>query len=130
MEESKPIPFPPELKAQLVGVPDGGHSRTPLLTDESFDRVLKVVAHHAKTSASALMEKNRQQPVAEARMIAYWTLRNRTKNFDGSMPGWSQIGRRLHRDHGAVMHGVKRVDSLCQIDKKFRSTLLKVIRDL
>lgn len=65
--------------------------------------VLRCVARSFLVSLDQLISKDRHRSIAEARQVAYWLLRTRTRM---SLP---EIGRLLRKDHSTVMIGVRRI---------------------
>ena len=57
-----------------------------------------------EVDADAVLKRSRVQPLVFARQTAYWLMHN--------IMGYSycETGRMFDRDHGGIMHGVKRVE--------------------
>jgi chromosomal replication initiator protein len=76
-------------------------------------KVLEVVCRYYNVSHQAITGKSRAKPVAEARHIAMYLLRE-----DGEL-ALKQIGLLLgHRDHSTVIHGVQKVSHQLIADPK------------
>lgn len=79
-------------------------------------KVLRVVAHAYAITVDDLIGKDRHKNVAEARLVAYWLLRTRTKL---SFP---EIGRVLgNKHHTSVMSGMRKCGARRERDSAFVS---------
>jgi DnaA-like protein len=77
--------------------------------------VLRVVAQAYSLSVADITGKDKHKNTAEARCVACWLLRTRTKL---SFP---EIGRILRKDHTTIMVGVKKCGRLREGDAGFGS---------
>lgn len=77
--------------------------------------ILRVVATAYSIVVDDLAGKDRHRNVREARLVAYWMLRTRTKL---SFP---EIGRLLKKDHTSVMSGVRKCVAMRQEDASFNA---------
>jgi chromosomal replication initiator protein len=87
----------------------------------SPDSILNAVCHHFALSAEALKGQGREQPVALARQIAMYLIREETH-----CP-LSEIGNLLGgRDHSTVLHGYQRIATEIEVDPKLRGNVLAI----
>lgn len=78
-------------------------------------KVLRVVAHAYSITVDDLTGRDRHKNTAEARLVAYWLLRTRTRL---SFP---EIGKVLGKDHTSVMSGVRKCGVRRDKDAEFVS---------
>lgn len=71
--------------------------------DADSAELLRCVAQAYRISVTELVSKDRHKNIAEARMVAYWLLRTRTKM------SLNEIGVAMRKDHTSVMSGMKNV---------------------
>ena len=76
-------------------------------------KVLRVVAHAYALTVDDITGKDKHKNLAEARLVAYWLLRTRTKL---SFP---EIGRVLGKNHTSVMSGVRKCGARREKDSAF-----------
>ncbi len=90
---------PPIAKA-----PAQPHTELPAipLRDADPNEILRVVAHSYTVSVQEILSKDKHRNISEARQVACWLLRTRTRL---SFP---EIGRVVHKDHTSVMVCVKK----------------------
>lgn len=70
-------------------------------------RAIKVAADLAGANAEQLLMDWRDKPLVHARWAVMVCMRRRNFSF-------TQIGRRLHRDHTSVMYGVERAQYMAE----------------
>lgn len=109
----KPMPSP----YVVPGIP-----RKKELTDaEKIEAINMVVAAVYRIDAEMLKQKNRKQPIVEARQVAMWWLRKNT-NMTHSV-----IARVYNIDHATVVHAFKQVENLRQFNRSFHANLDNVL---
>lgn len=86
---------------------------TKKLNDESVACAVAAIARVFGVTAGQLLAHRRTLPLSEARHALCRLLREET---DGT---FNEIGRRLHRDHGSIMNGVQRAETLAEIDRHY-----------
>jgi len=100
----------------LRDIADSIPSYTP-----SPESILNAVCHHFALSAEVLKGKSREQPVALARQIAMYLIREETNC------SLSKIGNLLgERDHSTVLHGHQRIATEIEVDPKLRVNVLVI----
>lgn len=65
-----------------------------------------------EVDADAVLGRSRVQPLVFARQTAYWLMHN--------IMGYSycETGRMFDRDHGGIMHGIRRVEEVLDQDSR------------
>tara|TARA_Y100000588_G_C14144100_1_gene877515 strand:+ start:799 stop:1203 length:405 start_codon:yes stop_codon:yes gene_type:complete len=88
--------------------------------DDEFLKVVKNVSVTTGVSVDSIVGRCKQYDVSDARFLVYCVLRH-CKELRVS-----QIAKVVRRDHGAIIHGLKRIDERRLHEKKLR----KLIYDL
>ena len=89
--------------------------------NKDFEAVLGLVTDTTGIPRNKILGKTRPEPVAHARMLTYWLMREMEHSLAG-------IGGLLNRDHGSVLNGCRRVNDWAEVDERFRKKL-KRMRD-
>lgn len=83
--------------------------------------IMKAVSHYFNVPPQALSGKSRAKPIAEARHVAMYLLRE-----DGEL-ALKQVGLLLgHRDHSTVIHGVQKISQLLVSDPRLGIQLSEI----
>jgi chromosomal replication initiator protein len=83
--------------------------------------IMRAVASYFSVTVQALAGKSRAKPIAEARHVAMYLLRE-----DGEL-ALKQVGLLLgHRDHSTVIHGVQKVARSLVADPRFGQQLTEI----
>jgi chromosomal replication initiator protein len=97
----------------------------PRGTPVSVEDVVKAVCHHFNLRSSDVLGKDRHRSVAQARHVAIYLCRQRLKC------SYPELGRHFgHRDHTSVMHAVKKVEALREVDPEIRGHIETIERKL
>lgn len=101
------------LRRQLVRLRAEDRALGKLEDEGRARRIVDAVSHQAGVSVAALLGRNREQRVADARFLAFHLIRAHT--------GLSVtvIGRMFQRNHSDVSYGVKRAGALLASDRRF-----------
>lgn len=70
------------------------------------------------------MRRCRRVPVALGRQISMWLV----KRARGET--WSKIGICFKRDHGTVIHAIRAVENLLEVDRKERAAVASLVWSL
>lgn len=97
------------FKLELMVMNRGVHGK-------DITQSVELVASYFAVGVSDLLGTRRNREIAEARMWLYLLL------FEHYRMSYSEIGRALKRDHGAVIHGVKAAKERIAMDKRDRET--------
>jgi chromosomal replication initiator protein len=83
--------------------------------------IVQAVCEYYGVSVQQITGKSRAKPIAEARHIAMYILRE-----DGEL-ALKQIGLQLgHRDHSTVIHGIQKVTRLLATDQKLAAQIAEI----
>jgi chromosomal replication initiator protein len=89
------------------------------------ERIVELVAREWKTTAEALLGRDRSQKVAEPRQVAMYLMRKET---DASLP---QIGEVLGgRDHTTVMYAIHKIANQIETRAELRKRVINVKQQL
>ncbi|MCT4665913.1 MAG: chromosomal replication initiator protein DnaA [Flavobacteriales bacterium] len=84
-----------------------------------------IVCEHYNVSMDALQSKTRKRPIVQARQVAMFLAKKYTKN------SLVKIGKEIGgRDHATVLHALKTVKNLMDIDKSFNNDIGSLERKL
>ena len=107
-----------ELALQDVGI---GEARQRLLPN----LVIEVVSTYFNLSPDALTGDKREQPIALARQIAMYLIREETSS------SLAEIGRLLGgRDHSTILHGYEKIATQIDLDSRLRNYILEIRESL
>ena len=84
--------------------------------NKDFETVLELVTTTTGITREQLVGKTRPDPVAHARMLTYWLMREMEHSL-------SSIGNLLNRDHGSVLNGCRRISGWAEVDERFKLKL-------
>lgn len=114
-----------------------GQSLTPALVEAALadllpqrqtvlpEHIVELVAREWKTTAEALLGRDRSQRVAEPRQVAMYLMRKET---DASLP---QIGEVLGgRDHTTVMYAIDKIENQIETKAELRKRVINVRQQL
>ena len=92
--------------------------QNPILRDinKDFEAVIELVESVTGISRQKILGRTRPDDVCEARMLAYWLMRE----MDHTL---GNIGGMLNRDHGSVLNGCRRIEAWAELDDRFRVKL-------
>jgi chromosomal replication initiator protein len=79
-----------------------------------------VVADYYNLSLVAFVSDTRRRSIARPRQVAMWLTKEHTCK---SLP---EIGRRFHRDHTTIIHGIRNIDQLMQVDGELAEDILAI----
>ena len=84
------------------------------------DDYLKMAAQAAgkafEVDADDILGRRRTEPLVFARQTAYWLIKT------GMGYTYCKVGRMFDRDHGGIMHGVKKVKEVLELDLTSKHT--------
>ncbi len=83
------------------------------LDEAAVSVALNAVAQVFGFTTGQILGHRRHRPLCEARHALFAILRDET---DGTTVG---IGKRLNRDHGTIIHGANRAETLAEIDPRY-----------
>lgn len=107
----------PELTTSSLAEIASDESRFSLTVDE----VINMTGAHFGLAPEALLGKKRDKPVALARHVAMYLMR---EEMDAS---WTDIGRALGgRDHSTVLHGHQKISSEVEASSALRREILEI----
>jgi len=87
--------------------------------------IQKVVCDYFKLSPEEVISSSRKREILQARQIIMYFTKQLTKM------SLSSIGKRLgNRDHATVMHSCKAVSNLIETNKRFRSTIEEIKKNI
>ncbi len=87
----------------------------------TIDDIIRIVCQHYGLELSAIHTKSRKREVVQARQIAMFLAKNYT-DYSTAKIG-SLIG---NRDHATVLHAIKTIKELGEVDKSFRAEMGKI----
>ena len=94
--------------------------------DELFDIALSCVSEATGTPEKDLMGRGRFQPCCTYRFMLYKIARHEIGG-ENTHPPLSWIGRKIGRDHGAVMHGIDRIEAYLESDRTVEPVYMRII---
>lgn len=83
--------------------------------------IIRLVSEHTGISVQDIMGTSRHRPIAHARFAAYYVARRQGLSYP-------QIGKRMGRDHGTVIHGYQRAHDIAKRDFTYADMLAKIER--
>jgi chromosomal replication initiator protein len=87
----------------------------------SPDSIMEAVCHYFRLTPEMLRSEKREQPIALARQIAMYLIREETRC------SLSEVGQLLGgRDHSTVLHGCEKIATQINIDPKLRGDILEI----
>lgn len=89
--------------------------------DNTWEAVLDTVAGVFSVPRNEILGRRRPEPIANARHAAWYVARTI------GVGGYSELARRSKRDHGAVMHGVKRAQAMIETMPAFKAKVGRVM---
>lgn len=93
-----------------------------------IDAVVEFVSERYLITHEELQSKTRKRHIVEARQVCHWMIKNRVCYNNLSL---NAIGHMIGgKDHATVMHSVKTVDNLIEIDRSFRERLMMMCNEL
>jgi chromosomal replication initiation ATPase DnaA len=98
---------------------DGNPKMDPLLT------VRELVCKYHRISVTDVMARNRVADINFTRQVCMWVSRYLKEYFSLNV-----IGSYYNRDHATVLNGIKKVESLYQVDAIFRDDLRAMLLHL
>ena len=91
-------------------------SRCISRVDEDYLKMAaQAVALACEVDAEDVLGRKRPEPLVLARQTAYWLIKR------GMSYSFSHTGRMFDRDHGGIMHGVKKVEEVLEMDLTSRN---------
>ncbi len=84
------------------------------------NRIVSVVAHYYKVSATDIYGKTRKQEVVLARHISMWLVRSINKF------SYKQIGKTFGRDHSTTMAAISKVDNSMKINSAVKLAIKQI----
>lgn len=111
-------PVPPASDSERRTLGGSGLNRTRGWTSLglTIKTVVRTVCDHFVISETELLGLSRRQPIADARMIAYWLMRNHTPLT------YERIATIFRRHHATVIHGVQRLEEFLEINDPVAET--------
>jgi hypothetical protein len=107
------------LTAELMAL--AREDASPLVASNRIKPVIRAVAKYYGVSVADLISRRRSLAVTRPRQTAMFLVRTLT---DRSLPA---IGRVLHRDHGTVLHGCRKIAALRVEDPKLDAEIRELI---
>lgn len=89
------------------------------MKSDSIERAFRAVSAAFSIPAVELAGRRRDWPVAEARFALYTLLADDPSRLA------ADVARMLSRDHGTILHGLKRARALADTDKAYAAKLAK-----
>ena len=114
--------LPPVCKGSVLPQIDVG----PDKFDELFDIALSCVSDATETPEEDLMGRSRVQPCCTYRFMLYKIARHEIGGTY-TRPSFSWIGERMDRDHGAVMHGIDRIEEYLESDRTVEPVYMRIL---
>ena len=87
--------------------------------------IREMVCKHYRIPASDLLSRNRVAEINITRQICMWVSKNLQQYYS-----MTAIGSYYNRDHATVINGIKKVESLYQVDAIFREDLRTMLLHL
>lgn len=112
--------LPPSLEMAQQAIQDlaGDEKQKPSLSPQA---ILEAVCQHFHFPHQDLQGSKRDQPLALARQVAMYLLREETSS------SLIEIGHLLgDRDHSTILHGYEKIASLINTDPKLRKEILEI----
>mgnify|MGYP004452903423 CR=1 FL=1 len=78
--------------------------------DDYLQMAAQAVAKAFEVDADDILGRRRTEPLVFARQTAYWLIKI------GMGYTYCKVGRMFDRDHGGIMHGIKRVKEVLELD--------------
>ena len=87
-----------------------------------IEKIKEAVCKVFDTTPEIIDSRIRFQPHAMARQFCYYY----------ALPGRSyvSVGHHFNRDHGTIMHGVRKIRSLCEDDWQIKAYLQEIEKEL
>lgn len=85
-----------------------------------LDAIHETVCKHFKVRLEDIYSNSRQSDFALARHVIFYFAKRLLNET------YTCIGKRYHRDHAAVMHGVRRIEEKLRIEPRFLSQVLEM----
>ncbi len=92
----------------------------PALTSERFDRAVDITAKVFEVPHREILSKARIPSVTRARLALYAAI------YDACQTSYSEMARRLKRDHTTLLSGIKRARVLAASDPEYAVALARV----
>jgi hypothetical protein len=86
------------------------------MDDDYLKMAAQAVAKAFEVDADEILGRRRTEPLVFARQTAYWLVKQ------GMGYTFCQTGRMFSRDHGGIMHGVKKVEEVLELDLTSKHT--------
>lgn len=95
----------------------------PMMADNLFnktlpERIIQTVSEYHKVSVADMKSQRRKSEIVQARQIAMYFLRKYTKLSLVSIGGHFGF-----RDHSTVLHALKKVQDLAEVEKYYKKEL-------
>lgn len=87
---------------------------------DHLDIILALAASHHGYTIAMMATRERTARIVLARQVGMWLCRHVTN------ASLMEIGNKLDRDHGTVIHGVAAVQNLADTDPKFKAELIEL----
>lgn len=88
------------------------------------EKIIKIVSEHF--FLPDIERKTRKREYVEARQIVYLL----QKHYNAANFTLERVGRLLNQDHATVLHGIKTMEDLCEIDKHMYSQVSLITKKL
>ena len=86
------------------------------MDDDYLKMAAQAVAKAFEVDADDILGRRRTEPLVFARQTAYWLVKQ------GMGYTFCHTGRMFSRDHGGIMHGVKKVEEVLELDLTCKHT--------
>ena len=119
-----------QMRSQLTRVYKG--SMLPAISvgpdqfDELFDIALSCVSSTTGTPEKDIMGRRRYQPCCTYRFMLYKIARFEIGS-ERTRPSFSWIAQKMDRDHGAVMHGIDRIEAYLESDRTVEPVYMRIL---
>lgn len=90
----------------------------------NFDMIVEATAEHFKLNPDALFSKNRMRDINDARQVIMY-LSHKLTDLSSTV-----IGRKLNRQHGTVLHGIKVISDRITVDSSLATLVSGIEKDL
>ena len=90
-------------------------NRTTKMEDDYLKMAMQATARAFDVDSEDILGRRRTEPLVFARQTAYWLIHS------GLGLTYSKIGRMFHRDHGNIIHGVRKVRDVLELDLTSRN---------
>lgn len=90
----------------------------------NFEMIVETTAEHFRLNPDTLFSKNRMRDINDARQVIMY-LSHKHTNLSSIV-----IGRKLNRQHGTVLHGIKVIEERLQLESDLNNLIAAIESDL